>query len=88
MPTKPPVIVHTDYRRKRPPKRKTPVVIPMRIVSAKKPGPAITGSRIVTARPKRGRFGPVPDLTDEEHQRRGDAAEALFREIVRRVKGE
>jgi hypothetical protein len=28
----------------------------------------------------------VPDLTPEEHKRRGDAADALFREIVRRVK--
>jgi hypothetical protein len=105
VPTKPPVIVHTDYRRKRPPKRKTPVAIPMRIVSAKKPGPAapvfsdavtetkrqaqataVSGPRIVTVKPKPGRFGSVPDLTDdEEHQRRGDAAEALFREIVRRA---
>ena len=32
-------IVRTDYRRKRPPKRKTSPVIPMRIVSAKTPGP-------------------------------------------------
>jgi hypothetical protein len=27
----------------------------------------------------------VPDLTLEEHQRRGDAADALFRQIVRRA---
>ena len=37
MPTKLPAIVHTDYRRKRPPKLKTPVAILMSIVSAKKP---------------------------------------------------
>jgi hypothetical protein len=44
---------------------------------------------IVTAKnPRRGRFGDVPDMTPEEHQRRGDAAEALFRELVRRVRGE
>ena len=154
-------IVRTDYRRKRPPKRKTSPVIPMRIVSAKTPGPdpkkldasslsdrhppappaiaeavseqkpaqaaAITGPRIVTAKkprprsgigpeqiaaarrdpvpadpppaarqsaivtaqsPKSGRFGPIPDFDAEEHRRRGDAAEALFREIVRRARGD
>lgn len=43
-------------------------------------------SAIVTARsPKAGRFGPVQELVAEEHQRRGDAAAALFREIVRRA---
>jgi hypothetical protein len=31
------------------------------------------------------RFGDVPDMTLEEHQRRGDAADTLFREIVRRA---
>ena len=44
---------------------------------------------IVTAKnPRRERFGDVPDLTPEEHERRGDAAEALFRELTRRVRGE
>lgn len=44
---------------------------------------------IVTARnPRRGRFGDVPDMTPEEHEQRGDAAVALFRELVRRVRGE
>lgn len=42
-------------------------------------------SAIVTAPRKPGRFGNAPELSDEEHQRRGDAAEALFREIVRRA---
>ena len=100
-------IVRTTYRYKRPPKRKHPVEIQQRIVSAKmpKPGPAapainevvterkrqpaqpaaITGPRIVTAPKARGRFGDVSDMTPEEHQRRGDAAEALFAELVRRV---
>jgi hypothetical protein len=27
----------------------------------------------------------VPDMTLEEHQRRGEAADTLFREIVRRA---
>jgi hypothetical protein len=43
---------------------------------------------IVTPRRKPGTsiFGDAPDMTPEEHRRRGDAAEALFREIVRRAK--
>ena len=45
------------------------------------PPPAARKSAIVTARsPKSGRFGPVQDFDAEEHRRRGDAAEALFRE--------
>jgi hypothetical protein len=40
-------------------------------------------SAIVTAKRRQGRFGDAPDLTPEEHQRRGDAADRLFREIVR-----
>jgi hypothetical protein len=42
-------------------------------------------ARIVTTRSKRGPFGEAPDLTPEEHQQRGDAADALFRELVRRA---
>ena len=30
----------------------------------------------------------VPDMTPEEHQQRGDAADALFRELVRRATSE
>jgi hypothetical protein len=30
----------------------------------------------------------VSDMTPEEHQRRGDAGDALFREIARRAKDE
>ncbi len=37
-----------------------------------------------TVKRRPGRFGDVPDMTPEEHRRRGDAADALFREIVRR----
>jgi hypothetical protein len=46
--------------------------------------------RSAIVEPKRKRasvFGDAPDLTEEEHQRRGDAADALFREIVRRAVG-
>jgi hypothetical protein len=41
-------------------------------------------SAIVTAR-RRGRFGDAPDMTPEEHQRRGAVADALWRELVRRA---
>jgi hypothetical protein len=44
-------------------------------------------SAIVTARKPGKRFGDVPDLPPEEHQRRGDAADALWRELVRRATG-
>jgi hypothetical protein len=40
---------------------------------------------IVTAKRRPSRFGDVPDMALEEHRRRGDAANALFREIVRRA---
>ena len=42
-------------------------------------------SAIVTVKRRSSRFGDVPDMTPEEHRRRGDAAEALFREMVRRA---
>ncbi len=32
-----------------------------------------------------GRFGDVPDMTPEEHKRRGDAADELFREMKRQI---
>jgi hypothetical protein len=40
---------------------------------------------IVTVKRRRSRFGDAPDLTSDEHQQRGDAADTLFREIVRRA---
>jgi hypothetical protein len=40
-------------------------------------------SAIVTIR--RRKHAMLEDLTPEEHQRRGDAADALFRELVRRI---
>ncbi len=42
---------------------------------------AVTGPAIVTAK------SVLPDMTPEEHKRRGDAADALFREMVRQVTG-
>ena len=93
-------IIHTSYRPKRARKRKVSPAIPQRIVTVSKkrakavePQPPETEasqeperSRIVTLlNPRPSRFGPVPDMTDAEHQRCGDAAEALFRELVRRA---
>ena len=48
---------------------------------------AVRSSAIVTVKRRRSRFGDAPDMTLEEHQRRGEAADALFREIVRRAAG-
>jgi hypothetical protein len=54
---------------------------------AAQPAAINTGSRIVTARnPRARRLSDVPEMTPEEHQRRGDAAEALFKEIARRAR--
>jgi hypothetical protein len=47
---------------------------------------AVITNRIVTAPRRSSRFGPVQDL-DEEHQRRRDAAVAMFKELVRRGNG-
>jgi hypothetical protein len=41
-------------------------------------------SAIVTVR-RKSRFGDAPDLTPEEHQRRGEAADALWLELARRA---
>ena len=96
-------IVTTNYRYKRPPKKRKPVPLTGPAITTvkrahderrkpKPPPPANDDEKpspkqpaIVTARPKRGRSGDVGDLTPEEHRRRGDAAEELFRELVRRV---
>jgi hypothetical protein len=40
--------------------------------------------RIVTTRRRGKRFDDLYDMTDEEVRRRGDAADELFRELVRR----
>jgi hypothetical protein len=43
-------------------------------------------SAIATTRRRGSGSADVPDITPEEHRRRGDAADALFRELVRRVR--
>jgi hypothetical protein len=44
-------------------------------------------SAIVTERRPGKRYADVPDMTPEEHRRRGDAADVLWRELVRRADG-
>ena len=42
-------------------------------------------SAIVTTQKPGKRYADVPDMTPEEHQRRGDAAVALFRKMKRQL---
>jgi hypothetical protein len=87
-------IVHYEHRYKRPKKKKKPVALEVPVVVRTEPtrrkpvpkeadSPPPAKSAIVTIR-KRGSQA-VPDMTPEEHLRRGDAAEAIFREIQRRI---
>jgi hypothetical protein len=51
---------------------------------------ALTGyddrkSAIVTIRRRGKRFADVPDMTPEEHKRRGDGADAMFQEMKRQI---
>ena len=82
-----PPIPHRIVRAKQP--KPTGPVIDKAVATPHRPAAqaaAITVPRIVTASPRRmTRFGPVQEIDAEEHQRRGDAAEALFRELVRRA---
>ena len=92
------MIVTMHYRYKRPPRKKKAVApeVPVIVRTAKPakvaPPPAEDDrkSAIVTAKHprRRGSFGDVPDMTPEEYKRRGDAADALWRELVRRVREE
>jgi hypothetical protein len=78
-------LVTYAHRPKRAPRKKAQaaVITGPAIVTAKSRQPQAT---IVTTK-KRGRPGDVPDMTPEEYQRRGEAADALFRELVRLATG-
>jgi hypothetical protein len=88
-------IVTTTYRYKPPPKKRKAVAIAgPAIVRKAKPGPhpeaehlptAGTKPTIVTARRRGKRNADVPNMTPEEFQRRVDAADALWLELVRVV---
>jgi hypothetical protein len=92
--------LETAHRPKRsPPKKGQAAVIagPAIVTSASKrthrqvPDVVVSDepSAIVTAKNprRRGSPGEAPDITPEEHKRRGDAADALFRELVRQATG-
>ena len=93
------IIVYRPHRPKRPPRRKAQpaeIAAPMIVTAKSKRGgspasvaePRISESRIVTAKhPRRGssRFSDVPDMTPEEHKRRGDAADELLRRFKREI---
>ena len=63
-------IVTYAHRYKRPPRKRAEAA-------------QITGPAVVSSNKQSGKFSSVPDLTAEEHRRRGDAAEALFRELTK-----
>jgi hypothetical protein len=76
-------IVTTAYRYKRPPrgKRKTALDV-LAVVRASEPtADADRKPAIVTARRPGRRYADVPDLTLQELQRRGEAADAPWREL-------
>ncbi len=85
-------IVTSHYRYKRPPRKKPvvyegPAVVTIRRKRAILSKPEASAgddrkSAIITIERKPG---DAPDLTPEEVQRRGDAADALWREIKRRI---
>ena len=88
-------IVTSTYRYKRPPRKRKAVPLEGPAIVRKgaatpetAPAPANDDrkSAIVTAKRRPGRFGDAHDLTPEEHQQRGDAADALFREMVRKTR--
>ena len=85
----------THYRYKRPPRKRKAVPLEgsaiVRKGAAKPATPAPANddrkSAIVTAKRRPGRFGDAPDVMPEEHRRRGEAADALWRTLVRRATG-
>jgi hypothetical protein len=92
-----PRIVTTHYRYKRPPRKRKAVAseAPAVVRKAKPsndnrpeaellPNPEKKPA-IVSARRPGKRSADVPDLTPEEHQRRANTADALWRELVRRA---
>jgi hypothetical protein len=86
-------IVTSTYRYKRPPRKRKAqaVAVPQAVVKASKPKQRRVPpnddrkSSIVTVRKRGRRFADVPDMTPEEHRRVGDLADALWRDMVRRI---
>jgi hypothetical protein len=89
-------IVTSTHCYKRPPQKRKAVALEVpAIVTKHAPAAAPPHdnddrkSAIITIRNlgRRGLSGDSPDLTAEEHRRRGDAAVMLFHEVVRRATG-
>ena len=86
-------IVTSTYRYKRPPRKRKAVALDVPAIVVKdKPRPAAepaqpTSPAIVTAkRPHRqSSYGVAENMTPEEHKRRGDAADELFRRMKREI---
>jgi hypothetical protein len=63
-------------------------VVRLEEARAEMPDPAVNGDQksfIVTVRRRGRRFADVPDMTPQEHRRVGDLADALWRDMVRRI---
>ena len=94
-------IVTYAYRYKRPPRRKKAValegpkvvrrraseVAPPANVTSVTPASEARKSGIVTARKQGKRYAFVPDLTEDELQRRRDAADAIMQDFKRQLAG-
>jgi hypothetical protein len=90
-------LITYPHRYKRPPRKKksAPLKVPAVVrrgrkgedIATAQPVPANDDRRssIVKVQRPRGRFGDAPDLTSEELQQRRDAADALFKELVRQA---
>jgi hypothetical protein len=61
-------------------------VVPVDGSDVRSDGATTQPARIVRTRSRRASvFGDAPDMTPEEHKRRGEAADTLWRELVRRA---
>ena len=83
-------IVSYVHRYKRPPKKRKAVALDVPAVVLRGGRGAADEDRkpaIVTARKPGRRHADVPEMTPEEYQRRCDAADALWRELVRLATG-
>ena len=65
-------IVRTHYRYRRPPWKRKP-----------NPAALATPTVVTVRRRKHASLAQVPEMTPEEHKRRGDAADAMFQEMKR-----
>ena len=82
-------IVSYVHRYKRPPKKRKAVALDVPAVvlrAGRRPADEDRKPAIVTAKNPHRR-GRLPEMTPEEHQRRGDAADALWRELVCQATG-